>query len=179
MTWKFSDDPSDWATQISAIFTAASAVLTAIYVWLTYHLMRWTATTAMLASREHQSVRRRNLGPLHAATREACTIAVALKSAAKARDMMMLSTLAPKIMYASHSFDSELEIVGLESPAMLNSLSAVRILLQLTSETMNVVLRDGISDPIMEKLVAMSDKMQLDARAAFDAIKTELDTPNI
>jgi hypothetical protein len=64
MSWQWSDNPNDWAQQITAIFTAAAALFTGVYVWLTYRLMKATSRTAEIAFRETQRDRIERLMPI-------------------------------------------------------------------------------------------------------------------
>jgi hypothetical protein len=62
--WVWSDDPVDWAQQLTAVFTVLAATFTGIYVWLTYRLMVSTALAARVAVVETQRGRIARLLPL-------------------------------------------------------------------------------------------------------------------
>src|SRR5689334_22220501 len=62
--WVWSDDPATWAAQLTAVFTAAAALFTGAYVWLTYRLMKATARTAEIAYLETQRERLARLIPI-------------------------------------------------------------------------------------------------------------------
>lgn len=71
LTWVVSDNPGDWAQQISAVATVSAAMFTAfaaafagVYTLLTYRLMRSTALTARIAIVAAQRERAARLRPL-------------------------------------------------------------------------------------------------------------------
>lgn len=64
MGWVWSSEPSDWASQVAAICTAASALFTGAYVWLTYRLMKATVRVAEVAFLETRRDRIERLLPI-------------------------------------------------------------------------------------------------------------------
>jgi hypothetical protein len=173
--WVLSDDPSDWAAQIAALFTAASAALTAIYVWLTFHLMRWTARTATLSLQEHHNLRLRRLAPLHAVGAELGALGDELKFAAATHDLMRISGLASKLNYAWYSLDSYVETSRQESADLYEALTSMRASVRAAADTVVVALRDGISEALSAELSRLADDIGSRARRTVLVTGVELE----
>jgi hypothetical protein len=172
--WILSDDPGDWAAQISALFTAASAILTAIYVWLTFHLMRWTARTATLALQEHHNLSFRRLAPLRAIGYELITLGGELKSAATAQDLMAISALASKLTYTGYSIDVYVDTSRQESISLYETFGSMRTSLRSAADAVALALRDGLSSELSAELARFAEDIGRHAENAVRTVGVEL-----
>jgi len=123
--WVWSDDPGDWATQGSAMVAALGAILTAIYVWFTYHLMKWTSRVAIAALDENRKTLLRRFAPVRHAVVDIGETARKMRDAIGRADMPLTSRLVPRVSYLVQTLQVRMDSVQPEASDVYDSLVPV------------------------------------------------------